>query len=67
MHDWSFGKYQWCTARRLHIPHELVVDEADGSQVHTTTAGPSVTLGAHERTTVKAFTPWNGMMTDILQ
>jgi hypothetical protein len=36
-----------------------VVDDADGSQVHTTTAGPSRTLGAQERTAV-SFTPWNG-------
>ena len=60
MHDWSLAATNG-VLQGDYTFHMTVVDEADGSQVHTTTAGPSVTLGAHERTTV-SFTPWNGWM-----
>ena len=58
MHDWSLSATNG-VLQGSYTFHMNVVDEADGIQVHTTTAGPSRTLNAHERTIV-TYTPWNG-------
>ena len=60
MHDWSLSATNG-VLQGDYTFHMTVVDEADGSTVHSTTAGPSQTLSAHERTSV-SFTPWNGWM-----
>jgi hypothetical protein len=60
MHDWSLSATNG-VLQGSYTFHMTVVDTADGSQVHTTTGGPSQTLGAHERTIV-SYTPWNGWM-----
>ena len=57
-HDWSLSATNG-VLQGDYTFHMTVVDMDSGSQVHTTTAGPSLTLGPHERTTV-SFTPWNG-------
>jgi len=60
MHDWSHSATNG-VLQGDYVFHMTVVDEADGSQVHTTTAGPSQTLSAHQRTDV-SYTPWNGWL-----
>ena len=59
-HDWSLAATNG-VLQGDYTFHMSVVDMDTGNQVHTTTAGPSQTLGPHERTTV-TFTPWNGWM-----
>ncbi|MGB1689377.1 MAG: hypothetical protein ACPHDM_01630, partial [Candidatus Poseidoniaceae archaeon] len=57
-HDWSLSATNG-VLQGDYTFHMTVVDMDSGAQVHTTTAGPSQTLGPHERTTI-SFTPWNG-------
>ena len=57
-HDWSIAATNG-VLQGDYTFHMSVVDDADGSQVHTTTAGPSQTLAPQERTVV-SYTPWNG-------
>ena len=57
-HDWSLSATNG-VLQGDYTFHMNVVDMDNGNQVHTTTAGPSQTLGPHERTTI-SFTPWNG-------
>ena len=59
-HDWSLSATNG-VLQGDYTFHMTVVDMDSGNQVHTTTAGPSQTLGPHERTTI-SFTPWNGWM-----
>ena len=59
-HDWSLSATNG-VLQGDYTFHMTVVDMDTGAQVHTTTAGPSQTLAANERTTV-TFTPWNGWM-----
>jgi hypothetical protein len=59
-HDWSLSATNG-VLQGSYTFHMTVVDVADGNQVHTTTGGPSQTLGAHERTTV-SYTPWGGYL-----
>lgn len=57
-HDWGLSATNG-VLQGDYTFHMTINDLADGSQVHTTTAGPSQVLGPHERTMV-SFTPWNG-------
>ncbi len=59
-HDWELSATNG-VLQGDYVFHMTVVDMADGSEVHTTTAGPSQTLGPHEKTGV-SFTPWNGWL-----
>ena len=59
-HDWSLSATNG-VLQGDYTFHMTIEDMDTGNQVHTTTAGPSQTLGPHERTTV-TFTPWNGWM-----
>ena len=59
-HDWSLAATNG-VLQGDYTFHMSIDDMDTGNQVHTTTAGPSQTLGPHERTTV-TFTPWNGWM-----
>ena len=59
-HDWSLAATNG-VLQGDYTFHMSIVDMDTGNQVHTTTAGPSQTLGPHERTIV-TFTPWNGWM-----
>ena len=57
-HDWSIAATNG-VLQGDYTFHMSVVDDADGTQVHNTTAGPSQTLAPQERTVV-SYTPWNG-------
>ena len=59
-HDWELSATNG-VLQGDYLFYMSVVDMADGSEVHNTTAGPSITLSPHERTDV-SFTPWNGWM-----
>ena len=59
-HDWSLSATNG-VLQGDYTFHMTIEDMDTGNEVHTTTAGPSQTLGPHERTTV-TFTPWNGWM-----
>jgi hypothetical protein len=57
-HDWSLSATNG-VLQGDYTFHMNVEDMADGSQAHSTTAGPSQTLSPHQRIEV-SFTPWNG-------
>ena len=58
MHDWSLAATNG-VLQGDYTFHMTIVDMADGTQAYSTTAGPSQTLGPHERTTV-SYAPFNG-------